>query len=173
MKQEDAQESVRQARKALPIFAPMAVLLLVGTWFQFLPELAATARDLLNRAPAIRIGWADPLALIVFPLLLLVLVALVLKALPAAPAAVRLLVRAIHGLLIAGVVVLFVVLPAGRYIQGVYMPQAGYFRCDELKGHPTIWFNDWLRDPAWCVSGKDRPWVLEQAEKTKGRSSGN
>lgn len=43
------------------------------------------------------------------------------------------------------------------------MPKLGYTRCNILENHPTIYFTDWVKNPAWCVRGKSREWVKEQA----------
>jgi hypothetical protein len=39
----------------------------------------------------------------------------------------------------------------------------GYERCNILQGHPSMYFTDWVSNPAWCVRGKSREWVNEQA----------
>ncbi len=51
----------------------------------------------------------------------------------------------------------------GSFLQHRYLPKMGYYYCDQLSGNPTLWFNDWVRDPAWCVYKKDHAWVREQA----------
>lgn len=43
------------------------------------------------------------------------------------------------------------------------MPKLGYTRCNILENHPTIYFTDWVNNPDWCVRGKSREWVKEQA----------
>jgi len=53
---------------------------------------------------------------------------------------------------------LLVVTPSQYYA----MPKLGYTRCI-LEDHPTIYFTDWVKNPAWCVRGKRREWVKEQA----------
>ncbi|MGN7877141.1 hypothetical protein ACTJKJ_26585, partial [Roseateles sp. 22389] len=57
-------EEVKQARKVLLLFVPVAVLMLAGLGLEFIPQWFATMDDLIARAPVIRIGWADPLALV-------------------------------------------------------------------------------------------------------------
>lgn len=156
-------EGVKQARKVLLLFVPVAVLLLAGLGLEFIPQWFATMNDLIARAPVIRIGWADPLALVVFPLLLVILVTVTLKAVPTGEKWTPVLARCIHALLIVGTLVLFLVLPATRFLQDDYMSSIGYAECNVLKGNPTIWFNDWVKDPAWCVPGKDLEWVRHQA----------
>jgi hypothetical protein len=47
------------------------------------------------------------------------------------------------------------------------MPKLGYTRCNILEDHPTIYFTDWVKNPDWCVRGKSREWVNEQAHLKK------
>jgi magnesium-transporting ATPase (P-type) len=75
-------------------------------------------------------------------------------------------------------IALWIVLPAvllipvfligGSLLQRHYMPHLGYHYCDQLSGNPTVWFNDWVRNPAWCVYGKRHEWVREQAARQSG-----
>jgi hypothetical protein len=44
------------------------------------------------------------------------------------------------------------------------MPNLGYSLCNILKGHPNIHFTDWVKNPDWCVRGKSREWIKEQAK---------
>ena len=67
---------------------------------------------------------------------------------------------------ILGLVVMAFVTVAGRPIQSHFMPQYGYSRCSVLQGNPTVWFQDWVRNPEWCVKGKSREWVAEQAVRS-------
>ncbi len=47
------------------------------------------------------------------------------------------------------------------------MPRIGYTQCHVLQGQPTLWFTDWIRDPALCVKGKSLDWVNEQAKQPR------
>ncbi|WP_280190302.1 hypothetical protein [Delftia sp. PS-11] len=47
------------------------------------------------------------------------------------------------------------------------MPKLGYTRCNILEGHPNMYFTDWVKNPDWCVRGKSREWVREQARLAK------
>lgn len=64
-----------------------------------------------------------------------------------------------------GVVLLcsFVIAPLQYYA----MPKLDYTRCNILEDHPTIYFTDWVKNPDWCVRGKSREWVNEQARLEK------
>lgn len=171
MKSAAPAEEVKQARKALVLFVPVAVLLLAGLGLEFIPQWFATLDDLVARAPVIRIGWVDPLALVVFPLLLAILVAVTLKAVPTGQKWAPVLARCIHVLLAIGTLVFLLVLPAIRFLQDDYMSSIGYAECGALKGNPTIWFNDWVKNPAWCVQGKDLEWVRQQAAAQEAGAS--
>jgi len=59
--------------------------------------------------------------------------------------------------------VVVVLIPVTSVAQRSYMPSLGYSLCSELQGNPTMWFTDWVRDPAWCVKGKSLEWVNKQA----------
>jgi hypothetical protein len=55
---------------------------------------------------------------------------------------------------------LFIIVPLQNYA----MPNLGYSLCNILKGHPNIHFTDWVKNPDWCVRGKSREWIKEQAK---------
>lgn len=65
---------------------------------------------------------------------------------------------------------LIIGMPLAWFAQNQLMPKIGYTKCNILQDHPTIWFNDWVRNPAWCVAGKSREWIREQAQKPKNHS---
>ena len=48
-------------------------------------------------------------------------------------------------------------------LQSYSMPKLGYTPCNILEDHPTMYFTDWVKNPDWCVRGKSREWVREQA----------
>lgn len=62
--------------------------------------------------------------------------------------------------LASGVALLLI--PVTSLIVRFYMPSLGYSLCSDLKDNPTMWFTDWVRDPAWCVRGKSLDWVNQQ-----------
>ncbi|WCM93859.1 hypothetical protein M5C99_03780 [Acidovorax sp. NCPPB 2350] len=87
----------------------------------------------------------------------------VLKAMPWGGAIVRKMEKVVTWTTVAAVAVTVPVLVVSRPLQNHFLPQWGYSRCDALKGQPTPWFSDWVRDPAWCVRGKSPEWVDAQA----------
>jgi hypothetical protein len=64
-----------------------------------------------------------------------------------------------------------IVLIGGRILQQTYLPQMGYSECNKLRGAPSVYFTDWVKDPAWCVYQKDHAWVREQAAKADAAKS--
>ena len=50
-----------------------------------------------------------------------------------------------------------------QLFQRYHLPEHGYTKCNLLQGNPAYHFSDWVKNPAWCVRGKDREWVFEQA----------
>jgi hypothetical protein len=53
----------------------------------------------------------------------------------------------------------FFATPVSNLVLHGVMYMFGYSRCDAIEDDS---FN-WIRNPEWCVRGKDRAWVLEQA----------
>ena len=60
---------------------------------------------------------------------------------------------------------LIVIVPlTSPLIQNHYMPKLGYSKCLLLEGGRfSLWSTDWVKNPDWCVKGKTREWVNEQA----------
>ncbi len=127
----------------------------------FIPEV----ENLLTLAPIVRVSAVSILSPIVGLIGLMLLVALVLRAIPAYEKVAIYLVRTLTFLIlwVCAPLLLFVVLLA-RPLQQHYMPKLGYSECGLLHGNPTLWFTDWIKNPALCVKGKDREWVFEQAK---------
>jgi hypothetical protein len=69
------------------------------------------------------------------------------------------------GSLIACVVAAPIILIGGHFLQQAYLPDRGYTECNKLSGAPSVYFTDWVKNPAWCVYKKDHAWVREQAAK--------
>lgn len=96
-------------------------------------------------------------------MLTLATVAISLKAIPAPEAWLVFFTRAVETTALLGLFMLMIGVPLATWAQYHFMPEWGYTQCNILKGHPTLWFNDWVRNPEWCVGGKDRDWVAQQA----------
>jgi hypothetical protein len=118
---------------------------------------------LMADAPVIRIYAGSVLMPVVTAIAVATILTLILKALPAPPAVVKSAQRWGTLIIFLSMPVLAFVLFAARPLQQHYMPKRGYTECNALQGNPTIWFTDWIKNPEWCVRGKDRAWVFEQA----------
>jgi hypothetical protein len=59
-------------------------------------------------------------------------------------------------------------------VQNHYMPKLGYNKCLLLQGGGfSLSSTDWVKNPDWCVKGKTREWVNEQAalQASKGQTA--
>lgn len=76
-------------------------------------------------------------------------------------------------ILIPVVVVMLILIPVlivgGSLLQRHYLPKMGYHYCNKLNDNPSVWFNDWVKDPELCVYKKTHEWVREQAAKKVSR----
>ncbi|WP_415267635.1 hypothetical protein [Acidovorax sacchari] len=150
-------------RKILPFGIPVMLMLLgVSSYFTFwsIPELFG---DLSQPAPVVRIWPGVMLAPAMLPLALLTLIILPMKAVPLGEQLVAKGARLVNILVVVNLAALLLVAFASTVLQNHYLPRLGYAKCQELKGQPSLWFNDWVRDSAWCVQGKSLEWVKEQA----------
>ncbi|PPD30939.1 MAG: hypothetical protein CTY21_12255 [Methylomonas sp.] len=50
----------------------------------------------------------------------------------------------------------------------LYMMHHGYHICQKLDGGLSIWHNDWVQNPEWCVRGKTHDWVRAMAAREAG-----
>ena len=141
-----------------PLFAAMAVACAWGSVWGIVPVY----EGLTSLAPAIRIYPAAQLA----PFCSVVcIMSIMLSVMRAIPCDERISKKFEYALAITVVISLVVVvlIPVTSVAQRSYMPSLGYSLCSELQGNPTMWFTDWVRDPAWCVKGKSLEWVNKQA----------
>jgi hypothetical protein len=153
---------VVRAKKMAPLGVAISLTTVAICIWIFVGDALPSIADILHRAPVVRIrsvSFLMPAGALMFLAIGAVAVARFLYAHHAA-----------HSL---EMVTLWISLPTvflipvfsigGSFLQRHYMPQLGYHYCDQLSGNPTVWFNDWVRDPAWCVYKKDHAWVREQA----------
>ncbi|SDL28050.1 hypothetical protein SAMN04489709_1385 [Paracidovorax citrulli] len=85
-----------------------------------------------------------------------------MRAMPCSDRIIKPFERAFIATVLAGVVTMLLI-PVTAALARSRMPSIGYTQCHVLQGQPTLWFTDWVRDPAWCVKGKSLDWVNEQA----------
>ena len=105
--------------------------------------------------------------------MIVTVVMVVLKAIPVSDALFKKVVWLITALWCSALPLLLLSMLLGHPAQQFYFPKHGYTQCDLLHGNPTIWFTDWVKNPAWCVRGKDRSWVFEQARLAREGEAAN
>jgi hypothetical protein len=132
------------------------------SWFT-LAYLVPTLRDILVSAPMARVYPASAATPVFVAFGLVGYLLIVLIAIPVRISIIKVFRRLVIWLFwLMLVSFLFGVLIASIG-QHHYFPKNGYTECDQLQGAPSVWFTDWVKNPAWCVKGKDRAWVFEQA----------
>lgn len=146
---------------ALPLYAGTTAL----CGWVMVDYLFPTLLSLMNLAPVIRIGVAALLLPFLGAITFVAGVIFVLKAIPVGQRSVQQLVKSLNFLVLVSAAVLVLVLPAATFSQHHYMPTLGYTQCELLKDNPNLWFTDWIKNAEWCVKGKSREWVNEQAAR--------
>lgn len=168
-----AKAQLTHARRNAVLFLPIGLGILAAIALLLLPALAAAVTDFLQGGPVVRFGSAYVLALVVFPIILVVMTLSALSAVPAAPKFSALLGRTLNWLAVVAAVTLLVVMPLLSLMQHHVMPSRGYSKCELLAGQPTLYFNDWVKNPLWCVRGKDLDWVRSQAAASASSNPAN
>ncbi|WP_284415275.1 hypothetical protein [Acidovorax sp. SUPP3334] len=150
-------------RKTL-LFAIPATVLMLGLccYFTFwaIPDLVNALRE---SAPVVRIWPVLMLAPAMLPLAFLTLILLPMKGMQVGERIVARSTRWINVLVVLNGISLLLMASTSTLLQSHFLPPMGYEKCADLKGQPSLWFTDWVRDPAWCVKGKSLEWVNEQA----------
>lgn len=165
MSEEIARHEVRKVRKAMQVGLPSIIIFLFLCCFVVVPEIYQSINDLVHSVPAVRLSIVATSVFFALPLALIMLLLSVFKGIPINWSGVELLVRLLNINIFAAAAFMVIGVPMLTLFQYHYMPKLGYSKCNELHGHPTMWFNDWIKNPEWCVRGKDRAWVLEQAQQ--------
>jgi hypothetical protein len=88
---------------------------------------------------------------------------LVQKSIPCRSSILKISERIFKITTITGVVIMITCLLVITPLQYYAMPKLGYTRCNILEDNPTIYFTDWVKNPAWCERGKSPEWLKEQA----------
>lgn len=142
----------------VPMFSAMVAL---SGWM--LSDLVTALQDVSERAPLVRFTPASALS----PLMLVFFSAILALALLRAAMLEGRVTRVLEvGMAYLGVLIALSIAPVtlGVSLVADYVLAArGYEHCAHLQGSPNRWTRDWVRNPAWCVRGKDSAWVLEQA----------
>jgi hypothetical protein len=158
-------QRIRDARKLLASGATFLCFLALSLLFWFMwAEFFPTLRGAVAGAPMLRI-YPGSVAMPTFFILAVVgYTGLALRAIPVRDSIIKVFRRLVIWLFwLMLVSFLFGVLIASVG-QHQYFPKNGYTECDQLQGAPSLWFTDWVKNPAWCVKGKDRAWVFERAQ---------
>ncbi|SFD38643.1 hypothetical protein [Paracidovorax konjaci] len=153
---------IHKVRKTLlwgiPLNLGMTVVCILLIGHLIVPTLDAMAA----RAPVLRVAPAAQLAPFVGIACLLVVALGLLRAVPCSERSIRRCERMLVAAVLASVVAMALI-PVTSMATSHYLTRWGYSACYALQGNPTLWFTDWVRDPAWCVKGKTVDWVNEQA----------
>jgi hypothetical protein len=158
------EDEVRQVRKSLWWGIPLSLALLAwsATDFLAIPRLIG---DVYAAKPMVSIWPMDALAIPFAIFLCVIMLAGIFRAIPW-PAAHA---RAESVLLWSGFLCIAAIIFAlvfARPLQHYVMPKYGYQVCERTEvGATRLWFTDWVKNPKWCVPGKNLEWVREQAAK--------
>jgi hypothetical protein len=161
------------ARKFIFGWQGIALVLIAISFYWYMITLEIPeVRRLLSLAPMVRIGGAVVLVPPILLLFVILSIMLVLRAVPAYEGVSAFLGRVVNIMVLWIMIPLFFfVLLIARPLQQHYMPKLGYSQCSLLSGNRALYFTDWVKNPAWCVKGKDREWVFEQAKLAEGVSA--
>ncbi len=161
---------VEKARKVAPFLMIVSMALAALSVFVFIDRAWIPLMAILDYQPSLRVtsgAFVAPLAALLF----LVLFALALARLLRASAYADKAEVPLVWLCIATLIAVPVVSIGGSLLQHGLLPKYGYHYCNLLSGNPTVWFNDWVKNPEWCVRGKTHEWVREQAAKAQNNSA--
>ena len=153
---------VARVRKTLIWGIPLYLGLAIGSILMVACIMVPTINGVAESAPVVRIGPAALVAPFVAAFCLLGIVIASMRAIPCSDRIIQPFERAFIATVLAGVVAMLLI-PVTAALARSRMPSIGYTQCHVLQGQPTLWFTDWVRDPAWCVRGKNLDWVKEQA----------
>jgi hypothetical protein len=126
-------------------------------------ELVPTVKHIFMGAPVIRIYAGSSAIPFCVAASIVTVTVLIFRAIPVTDEVIKKGAWWVTATWLSATLIMVVSLLVARPIQQHYFPKNGYTACDQLHGNPTIWFTDWVKNPAWCVKGKDREWVFEQA----------
>jgi hypothetical protein len=164
-------KSPEEIRKNFIWGIPLNIFILTLSIWYTKYEFLETVDSIINLDPSIRIT-PGAITIAYMPIMFtIIFLALVLGAIPCNKNILKIAERignisAFVGFFIM-LVCIFIIAPLQYYA----MPKLGYTRCNILKDHPTIYFTDWVRTPDWCVRGKSREWVREQARLASAQDS--
>ena len=135
-----------------------SVLLISGALYA-IPD---TIEELRATPPVIRLTSGTFITPLGIPLVLTGLLISLSRLLNIGPV-YRWLEAKMTSLFIWCVVPSFIAIALHPIVVRIAMPMHGYSICHRLDGSLSMWHNDWVRNPDWCVWGKTHDWVYEQA----------
>lgn len=118
--------------------------------------------DIAAEAPVVRLyawGLHAPLVALLCVLTVVFEAAVILGHQHAALLTRRVLRAVFYAMLLAIAATLLFSGPLQRW----QMPRHGYHACDLLDGQPSLWFDDWVRNPALCIKGATREGIRSQS----------
>ena len=154
---------VNQLRRKLVWLLPLMVALLGGCWWLAKNAVFSEIAALRNSGPLVEV---TPAAVVIpmFSAMLCFMIALaVLRAIPCQRSLVWTVEITFVWFLIVGYFTTLVLTVAISLLQNSYMVEWGYSSCKVLAGNNNRWSSVWVKNPDWCVKGKTREWVNEQA----------
>ncbi|GKT21433.1 hypothetical protein [Acidovorax sp. SUPP3334] len=160
--------NIQQIRQGLIWGIPLCLGVAAGCILMISHEIVPTLKAIASIAPAVRISPAAQLAPFIAVTCLIGMVVACMRAIPCSDRVIKSSERAANIAVIASGVALLMV-PVTAVSVRYYMPSLGYTICADLQDNPTMWFTDWVRDPAWCVKGKSLDWVNEQASTPQAK----
>lgn len=157
------QDRVKQNRKNIIWAIPFAIVLLI-TDFYLIREIVITETlDLFNLSPVVRITPLSPMIGSFWAIPLTLIMAVIANAIPFKKRTLKkvecILLSSTFVNIFFAAVGFFAILPLQYYA----MPKLGYTHCNILEGRSNKDSMDWVKNPEWCVRGKSREWVKEQA----------
>ena len=158
--------AAQQIRKKLWWMLPVGIGMVAISWHATLGQLLPSVDELIQRAPSVRISPGGLLAPFFGVACVIATVLCLLRAIPYRGSWLKPLEWLMNGFISVAGVVLVLILLGSTLVQNQYMPQLGYTQCDLLQGGASMWSKTWIKNPDWCVQGKTREWVNEQAKLT-------
>jgi uncharacterized membrane protein len=153
----------KKIRKTLIWGIPLNVFIFILCIWYIKHAIFNDIKDLIELSATIRITPGAPVVAY-FPVILAVgLISSLSKAIPCKTSILKVTERTFNATMLAGLMIMASCLALITPLQYYAMPKLGYTRCNILEGHPTIYFTDWVKNAEWCVRGKSREWVKDQA----------
>jgi phosphoglycerol transferase MdoB-like AlkP superfamily enzyme len=154
---------IQSIRKNAYIGILLTTLALLSCIFFISETIITTTHEIKTLAPVVRIWPMAPFSVLCLPFLLSLALLYIVKSIPCK----QRMQTKIEGILIKSLILCFTsalfCLLFLAPLQYKAMPKLGYTHCNLLQGHPNMYFSDWVKKPEWCVRGKSREWVKDQA----------